>query len=190
MFLAKHVQAEWTKLRENYRKCLKRREKATRSGAGSKVLPTCQYFNELSFITNAVSNRPTVSNVPDMFTPPQSPFLDNFETASSEMDTQDLTECSDNSLSTSRSVSTTPTVCKSVNSRKRKGQTSKDLDTLLIQSIQKDLQTPKPQPPQMEQDQDTLFCLSLVQDFKTLSPQKKRKAKIKILEVFCNLNED
>ena len=49
-----------------------------RSGAGKTQLPTSQYFKELQFITDTVTNRPTSSNVPstpEIFTPPASPAM-------------------------------------------------------------------------------------------------------------------
>ena len=44
-------------------KCLQHREKMTRSAAGNKKLPTCNFFTELSFLKGIVSNRKTMSNV-------------------------------------------------------------------------------------------------------------------------------
>ncbi|XP_028412543.1 uncharacterized protein LOC114535434 [Dendronephthya gigantea] len=58
-----YIKREWEKLKDNYRKCLQRREKMTRSGAGNKKLPTCNFFTELSFLKDIVSNRKTMSNV-------------------------------------------------------------------------------------------------------------------------------
>ena len=52
------------KLRKNYRKCLAKREKATRSGAAAKKLPTCNFFVELSFLRDTLLNRTTESNLP------------------------------------------------------------------------------------------------------------------------------
>ncbi|XP_046862378.1 uncharacterized protein LOC124455802 [Xenia sp. Carnegie-2017] len=63
-----HVQAieaenEFKRLRENFRKCLKKRELESRSGAEAKKLPTCAFFVELSFLRDSVSNRKSTSNV-------------------------------------------------------------------------------------------------------------------------------
>ena len=64
----------WTKLRDNFRKCLNRRKIATRSGSANKQLPTCLYFKELSFLTDVIGVRTTSSNInPSLFTPPPSP---------------------------------------------------------------------------------------------------------------------
>jgi len=94
-----------------------------------------------------------------------------------------------NSESLAESQSITPTSTAPAASRKRKN--TKDLDTLLIQSIKKDLEAPSriPVVPAPEKDPETLFCLSLVQELKELDPFKKRKAKLKIMEIFCELND-
>ena len=67
------LKKEWGKLRENYRKTLTKREKATRSGAGNKKpLPTCNYFTELSFLSDSMSNRSCTSNIPQSLLSPLS----------------------------------------------------------------------------------------------------------------------
>ena len=53
----------WKNLRDGFSKCLKKRDLLTRSGAGATVLPQCQFFRELQFIKNAVTNRATHSNL-------------------------------------------------------------------------------------------------------------------------------
>ena len=62
-FIGEIIKAEWEKLRENYRKCLTKREKATRSGAAAKKLPTCNFFAELSFLRDTLLNQRTESNL-------------------------------------------------------------------------------------------------------------------------------
>lgn len=58
-----YLKREWDKLKDNYRKCLQRREKITKSVAENKKFPTCSYFTKLSFLKDIVSNRKTISNV-------------------------------------------------------------------------------------------------------------------------------
>ena len=178
VFLAKDAQSHWTKLKENFRKCLKRREKATRSGAGKTQLPTCQYFKELQFITDTVTNRPTASNVPtitDIFRPPPSPAI-----------VPETYDKDDSTTSSSYPITTTPVA------KKRKGDvSSSDVNQMLIQSIQRDLNAPPPQPQrQDEKDSDALFCLSLVQDFKDLPARKKRIARVRIMQVISDMHGD
>ena len=189
MFLAKYAQGQWNKLKENYRKCMKRRDKATRSGAGKTQLLTCQYYRELAFITDTISNKPTTSNVPipDIFTPPASPHLLSQMSPAVVADNSDVsqTQHDNHSIPTSNTTPTSTTV-----STAKKRKTSKnDFNGLLMASIQRDLSVP-PLKTTEEKDPDTLFCLSLVHEFKDLSNKKKRLARVKMMQVFCELHED
>ena len=69
-----------------------------------------------------------------------------------------------------------------------------DVNSLLMASIQRDLNKPQQPLPQAqepeEKDPDTLFCLSLVQEFKELPPNKKRIARVKVLQVLCEMHGD
>ncbi|XP_057300153.1 uncharacterized protein LOC130630609 [Hydractinia symbiolongicarpus] len=57
------IKYDWSKIRENYRKCLKKRDARTKSGAGYDKLPTCNFFNELRFLSDSLSNKVTDSNI-------------------------------------------------------------------------------------------------------------------------------
>ena len=60
-----------------------------------------------------------------------------------------------------------------------------------MESIQRDLNAPPPQPHKPEEkDPDTLFFLSLVQDFKDLSAGKKRIARVKIMQIITDMHGD
>ena len=72
MFVEAKVKKLFEKMKDNYRRCLRKREKSTRSGAGTKKLPTYDFFSELSFLSDVMSSRPTESN---LFTPPPSPAI-------------------------------------------------------------------------------------------------------------------
>jgi len=54
---------QWGKIKENYRKCLKKREIKQRSGAGSDKLPLCSFFTELSFLNDSLLNKRSESNI-------------------------------------------------------------------------------------------------------------------------------
>ena len=194
---------------------MKRREKATRSGAGRTQLPTCQYFKELQFITDTVTNLPTVSNVPTtnettLFTPPPSPSIPPLSPATSHSyegntipsnatpvakkrgrdSTSSVHLIPPLSPATSHSNEGNTTPSNATPVAKKRGRDSasgSDMNNLLLQSIQRDLNTP---PTQSEKDSDTLFFLSLVQDFKDLPSRKKRLAKLKIMQVISDLHGD
>ncbi len=41
---------EFDRLKDNYHRCIRKREKMTRSGCAGTKLPTCEYFVELSIL--------------------------------------------------------------------------------------------------------------------------------------------
>ena len=41
-----------------------------------------------------------------------------------------------------------------------------------------------------EKDSDTIFCLSLVDSFKMLSPRNNKRARIKVMQVLFDLEDD
>ncbi|CAB4038372.1 Hypothetical predicted protein, partial [Paramuricea clavata] len=41
------LKAQWKNLKENYKRCLDKRNRMTKSGAGAHSLPTCKYFQNL-----------------------------------------------------------------------------------------------------------------------------------------------
>jgi len=179
---------------------MKKRENLTRSGAGAKTLPSCSFIAELSFISDSISNRETHSNVQinNLMQPRSNLDLLNVETDDSYshllVSTQGLspvstaTNCTRNSLQSPTSSKETPTnISKTTKTRKRK-KTDIDfeLDSVLAESIKLDIEKSKQND---TEDPDRLFCLSLVQEFKDLkTPKKKRKARLEILRIFCDLS--
>ena len=63
MILEDVLVKEFYRLKDNNRWCIRKREQATRSGAGQKKLPTCDFFGELSFLRDVMTSRKTESNV-------------------------------------------------------------------------------------------------------------------------------
>ena len=53
----------WKGLRDNYRRCNDRREKATRSGAAASTFPVCKFFKNLQFLKDTVSAKDTETNL-------------------------------------------------------------------------------------------------------------------------------
>ena len=236
LFLSgKYLQTQWVKLRDNYRKCLKRREKATRSGAGVKTLPTCAFISELTFISDSVSNRATESNIdPGLFTPPPSPDIvvprrivkspSMSQTAQHGLFTPppspdivvprrivkspSMSQTAQQSSSQSSSVTTIPKSTTPLDSVRmpvketchQKGNASKEIsnkrknnhvDDLLAQAIMDDMNEKKRKETLKDNtlDHDELFCQSLVPYFNGLSKYKGKLARIKVLQVLCDIDE-
>ena len=145
-------------MRENYRKCLKKRELKSRSGAGSTKLPVCNFFTELQFLTDTLKNKPSDSNL----------VVSRPETT--KENTEDPIE-----------VDFTPK--KSVPKRKRDEKQEQQqqqpclLDVAIIDTLKSSRKKEEPE----EKDGNLLFCLSLVDTLRSLSSRDNALLKLKIL---------
>ena len=61
-FLEEFLKNCWKNLRDNFSKCLKSRERKTRSGAEASTLPKCKLFTQMLLLKDSILNRPTASN--------------------------------------------------------------------------------------------------------------------------------
>ena len=180
------LKKEWGKLRDNYRKTLSKREKATRSGAGNKkALPACNFFAELSFLRDSMVNRSSVSNIPEtILTPMVSP------SASSTLAEDDIAEVERH---TSSHTTTQPihsgTIPAPPKRKRRSNSNEEQADVLLAQALDRHLNAEEQQNPQ-EEDDDRLFCLSLVKTLKKLNERKNAQARIKIQTILYELQFD
>ncbi len=209
-FIGEIIKAEWEKLRENYRKCLTKREKATRSGAAAKKLPTCNFFAELSFLRDTLLNRRTESNLPQ---PPggtlsQPPNTLSQPPANLTQPSAILPQTPDNDLTVSVGDITAhePAAPSTTlhgffspfkkqkyenNKTKKANDIQLGIDALLVKALTKDMSPSPEQVPKQglkeKDDPDLLFCLSLVDTVKRLDGRKKSLAKMKIQQVLFEL---
>lgn len=189
------LKKEWAKLRDNFRKTLSKREKAMRSGAGNKkMLPTCNYFTELSFLRDSLSNRTCESNIPStILNPLSSPLginekfdMENHNINDDLPGISPMTSPSNSSCSSSaggtgyNQYASTP----SLNSRKRKPPSDESADIMLIKAIDRHLNPPTIEPQVLqeknEDNDNRLFCLSLVETLKSMDAKKNAMARVKI----------
>ena len=64
------------------------------------------------------------------------------------------------------------------------------VDALIAKALCDDNEKQKPTVVEkVEEDSDTLFCKSLISTFQELTPKKKKKARVKVLKVLCDLDE-
>ena len=145
-------------MRDNYRRCLQKRERNTRSGAGVKKLPTSDFFHELSFLSDVMSTRQTDSNLSTPSPPPA--VFDVLQTSTSSPSScmEDLTS----TTATTQPVQMPPTEVRKNTKRK-----SSDIDILLAESLAQDRNE--------STDSDVLFCKSLVSQLKTLTKNQIKK---------------
>ena len=208
--------SHWTKLRDNFQKCLNRRKLATRSGAANKQLPTCLYFKELGFLTDVIGVRTTSSNIsPEIFSvsplpssfSPMSQSEGNFEeemresisppplankacatTSISQVspgnEKADILEMNDSSPKAYTAKSAGKPV-------KRKATDA--IDILLAKALVDDVgqrkESKSTESAQFE-GPDAMFCKSLIPSLTNLTPKNNKIAKIKIMQVFLDMEED
>ena len=145
----------------------------TRSGAGNKKLPTCSFFNELSFINDVITNRTTQSNV-----------VINSDEGLQSPTNSCLAE--DVEQTPSRTPVRPQNSKKSANSSMQMG-----IDALILRAL---TDQPPPQtapvtptipttPTVDELDPDVLFCKSMIKPLKALSPQKNQYVKMKMQQL-------
>lgn len=155
------LKREWSKLRENYRKCLKKRDIKTRSGAGSSKMPTCHFFIELQFLSHSLSNKKGDSNI---------------ETREEDEVCMELHDAVDTQAPTHRQKK---------NNKNTQSQHENVLDAAIIQTLNS--VNNKASEQKSEKDTDTLFCLSLVDTLKSMTPKDNAKAKLEIQQILYNI---
>ncbi|XP_047131831.1 uncharacterized protein LOC124810847 [Hydra vulgaris] len=162
----KTLTSAFTKLRENFRRCLNRQKKATMSGAGGDQQPSCQFFTELLFLKDVIGVKLTSTNIKcDIFATPLSvehrelENTDNSIKASSSRNYLTLTE----NETTVNSISSPQTNISTPNHMKKKMKID-PLQVALEKAILLDVEQNKV----IEinnNDPDELFCKSLVSSF-------------------------
>jgi hypothetical protein len=183
-------------LKDNLKKCLDRRSKAFKSGAAASKLPTCKYFDQLSFLHCKVSNKHTESNLTQAIEVEDTQLTDN---PASAVTTQSLA-CSNSTTATSTltkgSSSSAPGKNKAESEiipytpakrSKSRAEMAFAVDTLLVKTLQ-DMQDPSSKSTSVvDNDEDMLFCQSLVPLLKKMPARQNRLAKIKINQLLFDL---
>lgn len=146
-------------------------------------MPTCEYFAELAFLHDVVTGRKTETNVP-------------IEIAESH----DLLATDEDKSSTSLSSTmednspSKPEISDSKALQKARKRQSEQIDDLLALSLANDITNAKncdsKNKATNSEDQDVLFCSSLVTTFKNLTGKRNKLAKIKVLQLLAEYEED
>jgi hypothetical protein len=149
----------------------------TRSGSANKKLPSCDYFAELSFLRDVVTGRKTESNV---HRTPYDPSTSSVAPLYSDIEDK-CTQPSSSVIRDTRAIR---------NARKRR---SDQIDELLAISLAQDFKNEKTTNEMLKnksEDQDVLLCSSLVKTFQKLKGKKNKIAKMKVLEILVEFEND
>lgn len=152
---------------------MKKREQRTRSGAGSSKLPTCNYFTELSFLSDTLKNKPTDSNLNRAI---------RFGKENTTPSTPRSEESSDVDFTPKRTMKRNRDVDRATNNTQ---QQPSMLDLAIVETLKSSKKEVSEEP--KEKDCNVLFCLSLVDTLKALSPRENSLAKLKIQQVLFEI---
>ena len=177
-FLEEFLKKCWKNLRDNFSKCLKSRERKTRSGAEASTLPKCKLFTQMLFLKDSILNRPTASNV-----------ISNSQSVSVEVSSIPQSNPSSSSPSSTRNESVKRSdTANVINESKRSKLSKPSLDTTdqallaLLRKEDKD---------NMEIiDADVSFANSIVPILQSLPAKKNRLAKMEIQQVLMKFEFD
>ena len=156
LVVVEFLKNEWKKLKENFKRCIDKRARLTKSGAPAHALPKCKYFDQLMFVHDKVKNRETESNVVicDEDHEMQIPSTSG-ECVQDEVMEQPTTLLGTNTPSNHKRCAAdnivyyTPPSAKS----KKRNELSMQVDSMLVKSLN-DLKEPVSEP----DDTDTYFC--------------------------------
>ena len=173
---------KWKNIRDTYRNCNKRRDLATRSGAGYKLLPECAYFNQLSFLRDTVTSKQSESN----FT-----LTPNNATQSPSVDADVVDDEPSRSSRHSPVPSTSAQLGKEVpalipTKRKFRAREREDISTVfdlqLINHLKK-----QGQDEATGRSENESFCKSLIPILDRLDNRKNQLVRIQIQQVLFNI---
>ena len=167
----------WKNLRDNFSKCLKSRERKTRSGAEASTLHKCKLFTQMLVLKDPILNRPTASNV-----------ISNSQSVSVEVSSipQSNPSSSPPSLTRNQSVNRGGTT-NVINESKRSKLSKPSLDTTdqaLLELLRKEDKG------NMEIPDAVSFANSIVPILQSLPAKKNQLAKIEIQQVLMKFEFD
>ena len=155
------IKYEWNKLKDNYRKCMKKR---ARSDAGSFKLATCNFFKEMQFLYDSMQNCLAESNIP--ISTAENGF-ELVEYNESPQDTSPLDDCTPRKQSFKRKREDLPTTF--------------PIDPAIVETLKKTVTNG------LQTDSDYLFCTSLVNTMKSFSERENALARMKIQKLLFKI---
>ena len=211
MLLVEFLKAQWKNLKENFKRCLDKRNRMTKSGAVAHSLPTCKYFQNLQFLKDKIGNKETESNIslPDhhqqqAFAPITSnSWRQQILIPNTSAGTQELISApnTNGSMMGNSTASLTPSSVKRKNcsdaplttkqKRLAREELSNRVDSLTLKYLD-DMKSSEKEFNQLiekEDDPDMLFLKSLHVSLNKLPRKKNRQARMKIQQVLFDLEE-
>lgn len=173
LFLVVELKRVWKNLRDAYKKCKTNRGKVMRSGSKATKLPTCAYFEILSFLSDNLEESET--------------------SVTTNVDARDEIQMTitgtNDSVTNVQEPKQQQIGRKSLKKRKL---VPDEVDTALINSlsqINKQIQDEdESQKKKSEKESsNTYFCKSIIDTLDTLSPEENMEARIKIQQILFEI---
>ena len=143
----------------------------------------CAYFKDLYFLTDTVGNRPSQSNISTVSEPLSPAMLDTQPPLY-----QEEVFHHENSPPAPVPAPAPVPVTPPRNNKRSKPTQRPTVDELLTEVIQSDMNRSKEAT--HVPDSNVSFCSSLVDSFRSLPPKKNKLARIKVLQVLYEMEED
>ena len=184
--LVDYIKGQWKLIRDNYRRCLQKRDLATRSGAGRSKLASCKFFTQLEFLHDSLSNKETDSNI-RFDVEPSSSNVDNQESTNFLAD--ELNESHSSEPPTKKQAKNDISASNSTNTskNKKKGASVDNIDSILLKTISEMDHAVSCSKNNNDDDDTTLFCKSLINRLKSLPKKKNHKARMNIENMLFEL---
>ena len=161
-------------MREAYYKCKNNRSKLTRSGAKASKLPTCNYYNVLTFLSETTGEDNSISVTCNIREGNLTAF-----TSTSPAFTKGFGGFQPDELLGR----------KAFNPRKRKTHNQDNEAELILmntlQNVNKQIQENKEE--NLKKSSNVLFCKSLVEILDGLSPEQNMEARIKMQQILFEI---
>ncbi len=171
-FAVEFLKTQFKHLKDNYKKCLDRQNRASKSGSAASKVSKCKYYDQLTFLFDKTANLPTESNIAIPTIPLLMQDADSPRSIEETQESTPLTPLTPIDISSQpkglpkrKALSPsefTPPPGKAVKSGKGKNDLGLAVDTMLIKTLQDIESQGKPVEKKEETNGDSLFCQSLV----------------------------
>ncbi|XP_071949661.1 uncharacterized protein [Antedon mediterranea] len=174
------LQKQMKNLKDSLKKCLDKRTKLTRSGAGASVLPKCKYFEQMRFLHDRTANKPTESNLQ-----PEPGIIEDVASTSSDTSINNPIVCA------KRKITETPAPPPKNRHGSKGRQSSDPLNTILLQNLETTNEAIMSLTTKPDNDNEvSLYCRSLIPIISSLPLRKRRLAMIKVSQLLFDLEFD
>lgn len=186
------IKNRWKNLKDGMMRCLKKMSIESKSGSGAAKLPTCQFYEQLLFLKDSISNNKSTSSNLTLSTPGAFGSVDlinSGENCDGLLETNDPSPENESSFQKHKSCSPldTPSTKKKQRTQQKADERRDNIDLLLVNALSKcDNYETAVHPSSNEENSNLFFCKSLVPILENLPPKKNRLARLEIQKLLID----